>query len=172
MCLDDQSAMQTIIVRPATPQDLDPLNRFQQAIAGAERPYDATIKDGPVQYYDIAALLRSDDVRFLVAAADEEIVACGFARIDAAKPYLRHRVHAYLGLMYVEPRYRGRSINLKIIDELKRWCVARNVAEMRLEVYHDNLTAIRAYEKAGFKKLLIEMRLGLGAPAPRGTPRR
>ena len=164
--------MQSITVRPATLQDLDLLNRFQQSILGAERSFDPTIKDGPVRYYDIAGLLRSDDVRFVVAAADEKIVACGFARIDAAKPYLRHRAQAYLGLMFVEPRYRGRSINQRIINELKQWCLARNVAEIRLEVYHDNLRAIRAYEKAGFKSLVIEMRLDLSAPGSRGTPRR
>jgi len=156
--------MPTITVRAAALQDLDLLNRFQQSILSAERPFDPTIKHGPAQYYDVARLLRSDDVRFVVAATDETIVACGFARIDASKPYLRHPIQAYLGLMYVEPGYRGRSINQKIINDLKQWCIARNVRELRLEVYHDNLQAIRAYEKAGFTKLLIEMRLELKAP--------
>jgi len=36
---------------------------------------------------------------------------------------------------------------------------SRGVTEMRLEVYRDNLAAIKAYEKAGFSELLIEMRL-------------
>ena len=116
-----------------------------------------------MQYYDIESLLKSEAARFVVAAAGAEIVACGFARIDAAKPYLRHAAHAYLGLMYVEPRHRGHAVNRAIIDELKQWCLARRVTELRLEVYHDNLAAIRAYEKAGFSKLLIEMRLELPA---------
>lgn len=163
--------MQSITVRQASLQDLDLLKHFQQSILSAERSFDARIKDGPVEYYDIAGLLRSDDVRFLVAAAGEKIVACGFARIDAAKPYLRHRVQAYLGLMFVEPRYRGRSINQRIINELKQWCRSRGVAELRLEVYHDNLEAIRAYEKAGFKKLVTEMRLDLSEPGSRGMSR-
>jgi ribosomal protein S18 acetylase RimI-like enzyme len=90
-----------------------------------------------------------------------DIIGCGFARIETAKHYLKHPCHAYLGLMYVDPRYRGQSVNQRIIDDLKQWCVSRGVTEMRLEVYHDNVAAIRAYEKAGFGKLLIEMRLGL-----------
>ena len=52
-------------------------------------------------------------------------------------------------------------MNFKIIDDLKNWCLARDVRELRLKVYHDNVTAIRAYEKAGFSKLAIEMRLDL-----------
>jgi GNAT superfamily N-acetyltransferase len=153
--------MDSIIVRPATLQDLGLLNRFQQSIVGAERPFDPTIKDGPARYYDIESLLASESAHFVLAAAGDEIVACGFARIDAAKAYLRHSLQAYLGLMYVDPRHRGQAVNRAIIDALKQWCRSRQVSELRLEVYHDNLAAIRAYEKAGFSKLLIEMRLEL-----------
>jgi hypothetical protein len=99
--------MQPIIVRPATAQDLEALNRFQQAIVTAERPFDATSKDGPVCYCDIARMLASDNVRFVVATAGADLVGCGFARIDVAKHYLKHAAQAYLGLMYVESRYRG-----------------------------------------------------------------
>jgi ribosomal protein S18 acetylase RimI-like enzyme len=153
--------MQPIIVRPATAQDLEALNRFQQAIVTAERSFDATIKDGPVSYYDIARMLASDKVRFVVATAGADLVGCGYARIDVAEHYLKHAAQAYLGLMYVKPRYRGQSVNRKIIEALKHWCRSAQVTEMRLEVYHDNIAAIRAYEKSGFRRLLIEMRLDL-----------
>jgi ribosomal protein S18 acetylase RimI-like enzyme len=154
--------MHPIIVRQAEAQDLGTLNRFQQGVLAAERPFDPTIKDGPVEYYDIAPMLASAQVRFVVAEADSEIIGCGFARIEPAKHYLKHVHHAYLGLMYVDPRYRGRSVNRRIIDELKRWCVSSGISEMRLEVYRGNDAAVRAYEKAGFDTLLLEMRLGLG----------
>jgi ribosomal protein S18 acetylase RimI-like enzyme len=38
------------------------------------------------------------------------------------------------------------------------WCKARNVFEIRLDVYDVNDPAIKAYRKAGFKNYLINMR--------------
>jgi GNAT superfamily N-acetyltransferase len=63
--------------------------------------------------------------------------------------------------MYVDPPFRGRGVNAEIIRSLKRWCRSRNVSETRLDVYEGNTTAIKAYEKAGFSKLSIEMRMPL-----------
>jgi GNAT superfamily N-acetyltransferase len=86
------------------------------------------------------------------------VVGCGYARIEAAKHYLKHSVHAYLGLMYVDLEYRGRAVNLAVIAALKDWSVSKGVSEMRLEAYRDNVAAIKAYEKAGFVPWVIEMR--------------
>lgn len=61
--------------------------------------------------------------------------------------------------MYVDPEYFGNGINKKIIDELKIWALSRNINEIRLDVYSDNLAAVKAYEKAGLKKHLINMRM-------------
>ncbi|XHR98302.1 GNAT family N-acetyltransferase [Mucilaginibacter sp. UC70_90] len=63
--------------------------------------------------------------------------------------------------MYVLPAYRGMGVNQAIIEELKKWIVEQGLTEIRLEVYNDNIGAIKAYEKAGFKKRMIEMRIRL-----------
>jgi GNAT superfamily N-acetyltransferase len=150
-----------LTIRQASPGDLVALLRFQQGVVEAERAFDPTIKDGPVHYYDIAALISSPDVLFVVAECGSDLVGCGYARIEAAKHYLRHPVHAYLGLMYVDPTHRGQSVNGKIIDALKTWCRARQITELRLEVYSGNRAAIRAYQKQGFAEHVLEMRLGM-----------
>lgn len=150
-----------LTIRQATTEDLADLLLFQQGVVDAERAFDPTIKDGPVHYYDIAAMLASHDVHFLVAECGSDLAGCGYARIEAAKHYLKHPVHAYLGLMYVDPAHRGQAVNLGIIDALKMWCRARHVTELRLEVYSGNRGAIRAYQKAGFAEHMVEMRLGL-----------
>jgi ribosomal protein S18 acetylase RimI-like enzyme len=49
-----------------------------------------------------------------------------------------------------------------VIDYLKKWAASQQVTEMRLEVYHDNQSAVKAYEKFGFTKLLVWMRTGTG----------
>jgi GNAT superfamily N-acetyltransferase len=156
-----------VTVRQATPGDLGALLRFQQGVVEAERPFDPTLKDGSVHYYDIAALIASTDVHFLVAECGSDLVGCGFARIEAAEHYLKHPMHAYLGLMYVDPTHRGRAVNGKIVDALKTWCRVRQITELRLEVYSGNRTAIRAYQKQGFAEHMLEMRLGLTDASPK-----
>jgi len=149
------------IFRSAGPQDLEDLRRFEQCIIAAERPLDPTLMPAKIQYYDIEKMLAADDVQFIVAQRGNELIACGFARIDNAKTYLSHVKQGYLGLMYVDPQFRGQSINSGIIERLKQWCFKKGVTELRLEVYSDNLAAVGAYEKAGFSKHIIEMRLHL-----------
>jgi ribosomal protein S18 acetylase RimI-like enzyme len=151
--------MKPVIVRPATLNDLDTLFRFEQNVIKAERPFDPTIKQAGINYYDIKQLIKAANIELVVAECGTEIIGCGYARIENAKVYLKHTKHAYLGFMYVDPAYRGKGVNKKIIETLKKWAAAQNITELRLEVYHDNLSALKAYEKAGFAKLMVEMRL-------------
>ena len=147
-----------IVVRPAVLSDLDILYEFEQAIIEAERPFDPAIRrEENVHYYDLPALIASPEVELLVAAADERIVACGYARIEGSKAYLRHREHCYLGFMYVTPEHRGKGLNKKILEALESWSAARGVTEFTLEVYTANVAAIRAYEKAGYSGIVLEM---------------
>ena len=60
--------------------------------------------------------------------------------------------------MYVDPSHRGKGINALIIEQLRQWSIWKGVSELRLDVYYGNLPAIRAYEKAGFKRHMVEMR--------------
>lgn len=153
--------MENIIIRKASINDLEKLLLFEQGVIKAERPFDRTLKEGEINYYDIAEMITAHHIELLVAEADNEIIGSGYARIENAKPYLRHQTHSYLGFMYVSPGHRGMEINKKIIDALKEWSLSKNVTELRLDVYHDNLPAIKAYEKAGFKKHMIQMRMNL-----------
>lgn len=154
------NATENIIIRHAHLGDLEVLLRFEQGIIEAERPYDTTIKPDPVSYYDLRELLLSEEAAIVVAESDAQVVASGFVRIREARHYLDHEKYAYLGFMYTEPSFRGSGINALIIAALKDWALAKGLHEIRLTVYEDNLAAIRAYEKQGFKKHLIEMRLG------------
>lgn len=63
--------------------------------------------------------------------------------------------------MFVPEQHRGNGYNRLIINALLKWCKSKNVNEIRLDVYQNNLSAIKAYEKSGFKKHLINMRLNI-----------
>ncbi|HET9745039.1 MAG TPA: GNAT family N-acetyltransferase [Chitinophagaceae bacterium] len=148
-------------IRKATLGDLGTLRRFEQGVISAERPFDPTLKEGHINYYDLEHMIGSPDTELLVAEINGNLVGSGYARIESAKPYLTHRQHAYLGFMYVEPEHRGKGINRMIVVALKQWSLSQKITELRLEVYYDNLSAVSAYEKVGFTKHMIEMRMGL-----------
>ena len=153
---------ESVTIRKATLDDVPTLLRFEQGVVKTERPFDPTLKPHPNSYYDIPRMIEDPLVQLVVAEYGGQLVGCGYARIEASKHYLRHDKHAYLGFMYVDPQWRGKNVNQMIIDYLKRWTMSRGLTEMRLEVYVENLAAIKAYEKAGFGQLLVQMRMGVG----------
>ena len=153
--------MGTIIIRKAVQSDLPVLLTFEQGIVAAQRPFDATLKEGIIHYYDIAAMIDAAHVEVLVAEANGELIGSGYARIQDAKPYQVFTQYTYLGFMYVVPAWRGKGVNKLILEGLKAWTQQQGITEMRLEVYDENGAALKAYEKAGFRKNLVEMRLPL-----------
>ncbi|MGK0379351.1 MAG: GNAT superfamily N-acetyltransferase [Patiriisocius sp.] len=149
------------IVRLATKNDLATLDTFMDGLVEAERPMDVTIKDGKVIYYDLEGFILSEDAVLYVAELNGELVASGYAKIKKDRIYLKHEAHAYLGFMYVPEKHRGNGYNKLIVDVLFAWSKTRKINEIRLDVYETNPSAIRAYEKTGFKKHMIHMRLDL-----------
>jgi len=151
--------MNEIQVRPALLEDLPILLEFEQGIVTAERPFDPTLDVDPISYYDIKALIESENAEVVVAVVDDEIVSSAYAKIVEAKPYFKYSHYAYLGFMYVKPEFRGKGINGKIINNLNLWAKSKNITEIQLQVYDENDPAVRAYEKAGFKKYMVTMRM-------------
>ena len=149
------------IVRKATLNDLPTLLLFEQGVIEAERPFDPTIKTGDINYYDISELITNNDSDVFVVELNNEIVASGYAKIKTDRHYLKHKRQGYLGFMFVPKQHRGKQLNKLIIDALLKWCKSRNIFEIRLDVYEDNISAINAYEKVGFKKHMINMRLDI-----------
>lgn len=151
-----------IIVRKASEKDIQTLLNFEQKIIEAERVFDNSLSPQKISYYDLRKMLDDDKAVIAVAQADNKIIASGFGRIENSKNYLKHKQHVHLGFMYVDPNYRGQGINQKIIDFIKSWARTKKINELRLDVYAENNAAVKAYEKAGFKKNLIEMRINIG----------
>ncbi len=153
--------MDQVIVRRATLKDLEILLSFEQGVIEAERPFDITLKTGDTRYYDLEEMITAFHIELAVAELNNILIASGYARIENAKPYLQHERHAYLGFMYVDPKHRGEGVNKKIIEFLHVWAKSQKITELRLDVYANNTSAIKAYEKIGFDKHMILMRKGI-----------
>jgi RimJ/RimL family protein N-acetyltransferase len=149
------------LVRKATIKDLPVLLHFEQGIIEAERPMDPTIKDGKISYYDISELILQEESEVYVIEMNGEVVASGYAKIKDDRHYLKHKKQGYLGFMFVPSAHRGKGLNKLLLEALLKWCKQRSIFEIRLDVYDANAAAIRAYEKVGFTKHMINMRLNI-----------
>jgi ribosomal protein S18 acetylase RimI-like enzyme len=146
-------------IREATAADLTTILRFEQGVVKAERPFISALKSGTVHYYDMAAMITSDQTLVLVAECSGVLIGTGHATLRTSLDYLRHDRDAYLGLMYVEPDFRGQGIVKDIIETLLAWARSEGVVDFYLDVIAENEPAVRAYEKFGFERNLIEMKL-------------
>ena len=153
--------MKKISIRKATISDLQTLLEFEQGIIFAEKPLDETLRQGQISYYNLKEMISEIETEVAIAIIDNEIVGSGYAKIIQAKDYYDFQEYTYLGFMYTKPEYRGQGINKEIIEYLKEWCLSKNIIEIRLDVYDTNISAIKSYEKSGFKKDMVNMRVRL-----------
>jgi GNAT superfamily N-acetyltransferase len=154
--------LKNLIIRKALFKDQTALLELEQKVIEAERSYNHTIKPTNALYYDLDNLLIDLDSHLMVAELNDEIIGSGYAQIRESKKSLKHNKHAYLGFMYVAPNRRGLGINGMIIENLISWSKEKGVSDLYLDVYDGNDAAIRAYEKVGFTKSLVEMKINLG----------
>jgi GNAT superfamily N-acetyltransferase len=147
--------------RTATLDDLPTLLEFEQGIIEVERSFDPTLAPDPISYYDLGELVKSNDAEVMVALVGDELVGSGYAKKTKSKSYVLPAYYAYLGFMFVRADQRGKGINQGLTEALIGWAKSKGLSEIRLDVYAENASAIRAYEKSGFKKHMIEMRRGI-----------
>ena len=147
-----------LIVRKAIHTDLEELLKFEQGLIKAERPMDPSIRDGKINYYDLTQFIENSNSELFVAELDGEIVSSGYVLIKEDRSYLKHSEYAYLGFMYTKENHRGKGYNQLLTQALIEWAQNKGIIEIRLDVYDQNESAIKAYRKARFKNYLINMK--------------
>ena len=153
--------MHKLIIRQANLDELDILLKFEQGIIEYERSMVPDMMTEHFNYYDLKEIIENDDSEVLVAEVDGKLVASGYAKLKESLNYLTHEFHSFLGFMFVAPEFRGKGINGKIIDELTTWSEKKGATVLNLTVFAQNKSGIRAYEKIGFDKSVIEMRMDI-----------
>ena len=148
-----------ISLRAATQSDIPTLRTFEQGVIAAEHPFAPQLKPAHVIYYDFEHLIESEDLLVVVVERDGELCGSGYACIKESRPCLKHSRFSYLGFMYVEPMHRRSGIVQMIIDHLAAWSKSKGAYELQLDVYDQNEPAILAYEKYGFRKSTVMMRM-------------
>ena len=152
---------ESISIRKANLDDIKTLLEFEQGVIEAERPLDPFLANGDLTYYNIPELITNENTNLLVAISNNKLVASGYLRIENNKHYHKNTKIGYIGFMFVIPDFRGQKISTIILDSLKEWAKENNLKELRLDVYSNNDGAIKAYERFGFAKSLVNMRMDI-----------
>ncbi|MGJ8759569.1 MAG: GNAT family N-acetyltransferase [Polaribacter sp.] len=153
--------MNKISIRTANLKDLETLLEFEQGVVAAERPLDPFLGDGKLSYYNIPELISNEDIYFIVATCYNQLVASGYLRIENSKHYHKNPKHGYIGFIFVKPAFRGNKISNLILESLKDWAIKKDLKELRLDVYSNNSAAIKSYERFGFTKILVNMKMSI-----------
>jgi len=136
-------------VRKATIQDLEVLVKFTAAEAREAEKIEkipSTLKRG------IKAAIEDNSKSIYWVIVDENKFP--FGNVSALKEWSDWNAGYYWWIqsMYISPNYRGKGYIQLLINEVQKEMRKENGLELRLYVHKTNITAIRAYEKVGFKK--------------------
>ncbi|HLS12435.1 MAG TPA: GNAT family N-acetyltransferase [Flavobacteriaceae bacterium] len=152
-----------LVIRKARLVDMPILLKYEQEVIDYERAFNEDIEKEDAKYYNLHSLISGKDSAVFVGEIDGKIIATGYALIKEGLPQFVYDEYTYLGFMYVAPEYRGKGINAKIIQAALKWSEKRGIKHVRLQVYSENNSAIKAYEKLGFKTELQDMKLTINS---------
>lgn len=153
--------MTTISIRTANLNDLEMLLEFEQGVIKAERPMDSFLKEGTLSYYNIPELITAKNSYLIVAVANKELVGSGYLKIEDSSQYHKNPKHGYIGFIFVKPTFRGQRISNLILESLKKWGKEKDLKELRLDVYSKNADALKSYNRFGFTKGLVNMKIDI-----------
>ena len=135
-------------IRTATPQDVDSLVKFNQAMALETEGKDL---DDDVLRRGVEAVFTDEKKGFYVVAGDGEMIL-GALMITYEWSDWRDAWFWWIQSVYILPEARGRKIYRQLYDFVKAKAAdAGTICGFRLYVESDNHNAQRVYEKVGMK---------------------
>jgi ribosomal protein S18 acetylase RimI-like enzyme len=102
----------------------------------------------PLQYWQDMLTMHADESTIFVVEHEKDLIGMtGIAR--GGSPKTRHS--ATVWGVYVRPEWRGLHIAEALIHACFRWARERKILAARLGVTATNTSAIRCYERCGFR---------------------
>ena len=113
---------------------------------------DAISRVDPLK--SVASKMAADESATLGAFIDNQLVGVMTITQEGA-PKLRHRVNLFA--VYVTPKVRGKRVGTALLQEVVEYTKQMPLVEkINLTVVSTNETAIKLYEKVGFKSFGLE----------------
>lgn len=153
----------SVRIRGATPADLPAIGRLGALLVATHHDFDPRrfLPATPQTEHGYASYLGSQlerrSVVVLVADREGEVVGYTYAGVEGPD-YMSLRGPA--GVLYdivVDPGERGRGIGRSLLDATLEALKARGAGQVVLSTATQNEAAQRLFERAGFRRTMIEM---------------
>ncbi len=163
--------MKTPTIRPHRPEDraalidaLIGLQEFERSLHDSRRA-GAEIAE---PYFDrlLQRLTESSGMIF-VAELDGEVigfVACRVNHDDFLIQTPDANTHGYISDLEVNPHYRGNGVAAFLLEAAERYLSNCGVARIRVDTLANNESALKAYQKFGFKHFEVALEKRVSAP--------
>ena len=141
-----------ILIREAKPTDANQfrdlrLEALQDSPVAFSADYQKNLSHPPRHWEEILTMHNDESTIFLAVHEKSLIGMTGIAR--GGSPKTRHA--AVVWGVYVTPAWRGLHIAEELIRSCFTWAKARGVVLAKLGVAAINQSAVRCYERCGFK---------------------
>ena len=102
----------------------------------------------PPKYWEDMLTMHADESTIFLAEHENQLIGMtGIAR--GGSPKTRHG--AWIWGVYIKPEWRGLHIAEELIQSCFAWAKARKIVIAKLGVAATNASAVRCYERCGFK---------------------
>jgi ribosomal protein S18 acetylase RimI-like enzyme len=141
-----------ISIREANPGDAIPfrelrLYALQDSPTAFSADYQRNLSHPPQYWVDMLTMHADESTIFLAEHESNLIGMTGIAR--GSSPKTRHSTTVWG--VYVKPEWRGLHIAETLINACFTWARARKIVAARLGVTATNTSAVRCYERCGFR---------------------
>jgi len=152
-----------VVVRPATRADMRTVGRLGALLVRLHHDFDPqrfiAATAGTEQGYGsfLGTQLDDPDVVVLVAERDDQVVGYTYAGVEGVD-YMSLRGPA--GVLYdivVDPAHRGRGVGRQLLDATIVVLKQKGAPRVVLSTAERNASAQRLFERAGFRRTMIEM---------------
>ncbi|HEX8941952.1 MAG TPA: GNAT family N-acetyltransferase [Gemmatimonadaceae bacterium] len=173
--MNSPTALSAASVRPATPADLPAIGRLGALLVRTHHDFDPErfIAATPQTEHGYASFLGTQldepNVIVLVAERDGEVLGYTYAGVEG-RDYMSLRGPA--GVLYdivVDPAHRERGVGRMLLDATLSALRARRAPRVVLSTAERNEPAQRLFERAGFRRTMLEMTRELDGDASRAS---
>ena len=150
-------------IRPATPKDLGVVGGLGALLVALHHELDparfmAATARTPQGYASfLGSQLDEPDIIILVAEQDGEVIGYTYAGVEGMDYMSLRGPAGVVHDLVVDPAHRGRGVGQLLLDATLAALNTRGVHQIVLSTADRNLTAQRLFERAGFRRTMIEM---------------
>ena len=155
------------MIRPATPDDLEPLGRLGAALMRTHYGFDPrrflSPGDDPEDGYAwfLGTQLREQDATVIVAEEDGQVIGYVWAGLEPLSWKELRGPAGFIHDLVVDEQARSRGIARDLLAAAIAWLRDRGAPRAMLWTAAQNTRAQRVFDAAGFRQTMIEMTLEL-----------